>query len=51
MEEEQEFKEFAAQPGASDRIFARIAPQVGGAPAGLAAWGCVLPLSTPGHDP
>ena len=28
MEEEQEFKEFAAQPGASDRIFARIAPQV-----------------------
>lgn len=30
MEEEQEFREFAAQPGASDRIFARIAPQVGG---------------------
>jgi hypothetical protein len=28
MEEEQEFKEFAAQPGAMDRIFARIAPQV-----------------------
>lgn len=28
LEEEQEFKEFAAQPGAMDRIFARIAPQV-----------------------
>ena len=27
LEEEAEFKEFAAQPGASDRIFARIAPQ------------------------
>jgi hypothetical protein len=29
LEEEQEFKEFAALPGATDRIFARIAPQVG----------------------
>jgi len=29
LEEEAEFKEFAAQPGAMDRIFARIAPQVG----------------------
>lgn len=29
MEEEAEFKEFASQPGAMDRIFARIAPQVG----------------------
>lgn len=28
LEEEQEFKEFAAQPGAADRIFSRIAPQV-----------------------
>lgn len=27
MEEEAEFKEFASQPGAMDRIFARIAPQ------------------------
>ena len=29
LDEEQEFKEFAAAPGAMDRIFARIAPQVG----------------------
>ena len=30
MEEEQEFRDFAQQPGVTDRIFARIAPQVRG---------------------
>ncbi|EFN58868.1 hypothetical protein CHLNCDRAFT_34202 [Chlorella variabilis] len=32
LEEEVEFKEFAAQPGAMERIFARIAPQIFGSP-------------------
>ncbi len=30
VEEEQRFKEFAAQPAVTDRIFARMAPQIFG---------------------
>ena len=43
MEEEQEFKDFAASPGAMDSIFGRIAPQVcfskWGQAGGLRDWG------------
>ncbi|PSC72741.1 DNA replication licensing factor MCM5 [Micractinium conductrix] len=42
LEEEAEFKEFAAQPGASDRIFARIAPQIFGSPDIKKAIACLL---------
>ena len=41
LEEEQAFKDFAAQPGAAEAIFARIAPQVGGG--GVAVGGADLP--------
>ncbi|KAK9810367.1 hypothetical protein WJX72_009530 [[Myrmecia] bisecta] len=42
MEEEQEFKEYAAQPGVTDRIFAQIAPQIFGHPDIKKAVACLL---------
>eukprot|EP00887_Chlorella_sp_A99_P001470 scaffold8.g1470.t1 len=42
MEEEQEFKDFAAQPGATERIFERIAPQIFGSEGIKKAIACLL---------